>query len=85
MSGTIRIDEQVARLIEMGLGKALVLVDRSSEVDDFLKDMFPDLKEVSAKRSGKLVGSAYQRGKTDGEFADLGQSKIGNVSKGELG
>lgn len=63
-------------------GAALVLVDRSEQVDRAVRDAFPNLRTAPARR---LSGSGYGDGREAGERADVGASRVGGGARRALG
>ena len=65
---------------ESGTGMELVLVDRSKLVDDAYEQMYPN--RTKGRTRNPRDYRAYSRGTAEGERADIGNTRIGNNTKG---
>jgi hypothetical protein len=64
-------------------GMALVLVDRSKEVDAFYDANTSNLRTLH-EPAQRLVGEGIRRGRAAGARADLGQSRIKSSVSGRI-
>jgi len=71
---------------EVGHSMALVLVDRSKEVEDKVSELYPNLRTSRASRIGRAHG-AYGKGSAAGAKADLsgGRGHVGGNGRTALG
>lgn len=74
-----RLREQRRTTVDATPGAALVLADRSGEVDAAFKDLFPHVKTVRSRARSDYEGRAA--GHRAGQTADIGNHRVGGGHK----
>ncbi len=85
---TARLEESRAVVIEEikseGTGQELVLVDRQSQVDDFIAKTIEFARDGATRAPREFDHHSYHSGQESGSRADLGQTRIRESEKKEL-
>lgn len=71
------------RNVKLSDSKAIVLVDRSAEVDSFFEEDNPNIRSLKPKEQN-LLGAGLSRGREAGARADLGQSRVNTGRAGSI-